>query len=522
MDVILDKKYKVIKKLGGGNASRVMLVENIRLGNKFAVKSVSKDNKINDLLKEGKLLISLEHPGLPKVIDIFEENGDTFLVEEYIEGTTLEEIVKNNGCMNWKSVAEMMIKLCDTLTYLHEKQPKPIIHKDIKPANIMLQDSGRLVLLDFGITKIDDINKNTEDTCIVGTPFYAAPEQCDGRGATLRSDIFSLGITMFYLLKGIVPDGIFISRKISNLEKDIPNAFMKLLNSCVEWEQDKRPATVRVLKDGLSDIITPKGFLHSIKKGINFKKNIVPQDYKKTIILTGAISAGVTTIATALSEKFKSNGIENCIIELRKNKKIAVAFENVDKKEYLSTDSICSKEYEMRDKNQSEILKYSPEKLRDIYILHNQAIENDKNLHKIIADCRQEYGVTIICADIENTEKLINYADKLFVIKDLDLNNLEEYKLLLLKLTSNNNLSSKITLIINKYLTSKIKQSDIVTAMTINKIPFYTIQFEFENLRNAIECFASSYFNCKKFTPIFKNCIASIAEDIYPLGMAKL
>jgi serine/threonine protein kinase len=514
---ILDRRYKVIKPLGTGNSSKVFLVENMRLGNKFAIKVVPKDNKINDLLKEAELLTQLNYQGLPKVIDVFEEDGNTFLVEEFIDGNSLEELVITNGCMNWKTVVELMIKLCDTLTYLHELEPNPLIHKDIKPSNIMLDSSGRIVLLDFGITKIVEINNLQNETCIIGTPFYAAPEQCDGRGATIQSDLFSLGITMIYLLKGVVPDGFKLHRKLSIKETGIPEGLIGLINRCTDWNMDKRPANAREVKKILVDIVNPSGFFKTFKNSFNIDKKNIPMDYRKTVVLTGLNSSGVTTIAVALSECFMSSGVKSSIIELRKNKKLACAFGNIERNRFTTSDDIVAEEKEYYNFSSYKNLLISPDRYRDIYISRSEIIDDGRNFQRLLSDCKLKSGVTILCSDFEYVDKLAEFSDCLYVVKDTDLNSLEEYSELFSDLLQQANIKSKISIVFNKYLNGRINQSDIAAAMSPDKIPFSTIYFELENLRQATGCFAKSFYSCKSFTPTFKNSIESIAKGIYPI-----
>ena len=198
---ILDEKYEVIKVLGQGGMGTVYLVKNSRLGNFWAVKEVSSKwkNQI-DFLAEPNMLKNLSHIGIVRIIDIFYEDDNLYIVEDYIEGNTLKEQVKAKGPLSSELVQDISLQLCSILDYLHSFNP-PIVYRDLKPSNIMIKPNNKVVLIDFGIARIYKESQEG-DTMILGSRGYIAPEQLLNIQSNTQTDIYSLGATMFFILTG--------------------------------------------------------------------------------------------------------------------------------------------------------------------------------------------------------------------------------------------------------------------------------------------------------------------------------
>ena len=207
---ILQGRYHIVRTLGVGGMGAVYLAQDMRLANKpVAVKEMIPDPTATPAEQaqaqqqfqwEASTLASLHHPNLPRVSDYFTEGGKHYLVMDYIEGETLEEITNRTvGFLLERQVLNWAMQLCDVLTYLHSRQP-PVIFRDLKPGNIMVDRSGTVKLIDFGIARVFKPGKKT-DTLRMGTIGYAPPEQHAGKGQTdTRSDIYSLGATLHHLL----------------------------------------------------------------------------------------------------------------------------------------------------------------------------------------------------------------------------------------------------------------------------------------------------------------------------------
>ena len=207
---VIDGQYEILKEIGHGGMSTVYLAMDKRLNKQWAVKEIKKEgsnkNKqvvLNSLLVEAELMKKLDHPSLPRIVSIINDEQTICIIMDYIEGETLEKILKEYGAQPQDIVIEWAMQLCDVLSYLHRQNP-PIIYRDMKPANIMLKPEGNLKVFDFGVAR-EYKEKSLADTTILGTKGFAPPEQFGSRQTDARSDIYALGMTMHNLLTGVDP-----------------------------------------------------------------------------------------------------------------------------------------------------------------------------------------------------------------------------------------------------------------------------------------------------------------------------
>lgn len=208
---LIDGKYEILKMIGKGGMSKVYLAMDQNLNKQWAVKEIVKEgrNKNNEViiqsaLAEANMMKRLDHPCLPRIVDIIERVDVIYVVMDYIEGEPLNKILEKSGPQPQELVIEWAKDLCDVLDYLHSQNP-PIIYRDMKPANIMLQPNGTIKLIDFGIAR-EYKEHNIQDTVSLGTKGYAAPEQFGGKGQTdRRTDIYGLGVTLYHLVTGKNP-----------------------------------------------------------------------------------------------------------------------------------------------------------------------------------------------------------------------------------------------------------------------------------------------------------------------------
>lgn len=208
---IIDGKYEVLREVGRGGMSVVYLAMDKRLNKQWAIKEFRKDKDdaskqvaLKALLDEANLMKKLDHPTLPRIVDIIENNQNVYVIMDYIEGESLNKVLDAYGAQPQEAVIEWAKQLSDVLDYLHTQQP-PVIYRDMKPANIMLKPDGTVRLIDFGIAREYKEGKEG-DTEAIGTRGYAAPEQFGGRGQTdARTDIYSLGVTLYHLVTGKNP-----------------------------------------------------------------------------------------------------------------------------------------------------------------------------------------------------------------------------------------------------------------------------------------------------------------------------
>jgi serine/threonine protein kinase len=269
---ILKSRYKIIKKIGGGGYGQVYLAEDTLKESFWAVKEMDvEDLSDKDRAEireqfwfEAKILVKLSHPQLPKIEDFFEDNGKYYIVMEYIKGKDLFDIIKlSSNPFPVEEVTGWVIKICNVLEYLHNQKPHAVIFRDLKPENVMLSDDGEIKLIDFGISKLFDVNRHTRNYAKAASPYFSSPEQYGGKTTDKRSDIFSLGATMYYIYTGNFPVDA-IERAINeipmtvpgNLNSQIPKKLDNVILKAMELNKENRYQTVEELTGDLLDCIT--------------------------------------------------------------------------------------------------------------------------------------------------------------------------------------------------------------------------------------------------------------------------
>ena len=203
----INERYEIVKTIGEGGMANVYLAKDIILDRNVAVKvlrgDLSSDEKfIRRFQREALSVSNLSHPNIVEVYDVGEEDGQYYIVMEYIEGKTLKQLINKRGALTIPEVIDIMSQLTDGLAHAHDAY---IIHRDIKPQNIMILDNGEVKITDFGIAVAMNATQLTQTNSVMGTVHYLPPEQANGKSATVKSDIYSLGILMYELLIGSVP-----------------------------------------------------------------------------------------------------------------------------------------------------------------------------------------------------------------------------------------------------------------------------------------------------------------------------
>lgn len=236
---ILENKYRIIELIGRGGMSKVWRARdtNKSLSREWAVKEISKTSDVykktvneKKALHEIEIMKSLDHPALPRIVDVIDGPTSLCVVMDYIQGITLQNVLDEYGVQKEEAVVSWMLEVCDILTYLHSRKP-PIVYRDIKPSNLMLNSDGHIKIIDFGIAR-ENIG---DDTMALGSEGYASPEHFTGN-TDERSDIYTVGSTAYALLTGknqkMAPYYIEPIRKIDpslsqGLEKVIQKATRK-------------------------------------------------------------------------------------------------------------------------------------------------------------------------------------------------------------------------------------------------------------------------------------------------------
>src|SRR5947209_6377706 len=267
---VLNGRYEIVRRIGGGGMGAVYLAKDRHLGDapravKEMVEShldpLQHEKAIGDFKRESLLLTSLEHPSIPTIYDYFydDEKERFYLVMKYISGGDIAGRLRNapNGRIDEKTVAEWSMQAADVLDYLH-KRPKPIIYRDLKPANLMIDgNTGRVMLIDFGIARW--VAPQEKGVTAVGTMGYAPPELFSGK-AEPRTDIYSLGATMFHLLTGSDPQDnpllIFDFSKNPRPRQVAPSIsteMERVLMRAVEYKPEDRFRSSGELRDVLAE-----------------------------------------------------------------------------------------------------------------------------------------------------------------------------------------------------------------------------------------------------------------------------
>lgn len=301
---IIDDKYKILTEIGRGGMSVVYLAMDQRLNKQWAIKEILKkantqddEIAINSLMAEANLMKNLDHPVLPRIVDIIDNGKTIYVIMDYIEGRSLDKELKEKGAQPEEKVLGWAKQLCEGLSYLHN-QKTPIIYRDMKPANVMLKPEGTVKIIDFGIAREF---KDSGDTKIMGTPGYAAPEQHRGR-SNPRSDIFALGMTMAHLLTGMGPDSY---APVRQWNPELSEGIEAIIEKCVQIDETKRYQNCAEL---LYDLEHPDKISKEYKRKQKSRlRTFIVSAVMSAVMLISGVACGVA------SNVVKSNNYEELI-----------------------------------------------------------------------------------------------------------------------------------------------------------------------------------------------------------------
>jgi serine/threonine protein kinase len=274
---ILQDRYYIISAIGEGGMGRVYYAEDKRLNQKVAIKeTIAKssessqeiDARIKSFQREAHLLAGkIKHPAVPKVIDYFQFEENWYIVMEYIDGDSLEKQRKErNQPFFVKEVLLLTDQLLQILDLLHNQDP-PIIHRDIKPSNIKVKND-HVYLLDFGLAK--QITGSSSTFATFMTPAFASPEQINNKEVTQKSDLYSVGATMYFLLTNDEPASAFERslaiasgsvdplQNIKKLRLDLPDEIANLIMSALSIKTEERPHSAKMMRLKINDFLTEK------------------------------------------------------------------------------------------------------------------------------------------------------------------------------------------------------------------------------------------------------------------------
>ncbi len=268
---VLQERYRILSLHEVGGMSTVYRTQDLRFTKVERVCIVKEmlntatDPQVREMMtsnfeREANILASLNHPGIVQIYDFFSESARHYLVQEFVDGSNLEDtLTETDGFMSEAQVVHWAIQICEVLSYLHSHDPQPIVFRDIKPSNIMLDKHGRIRLIDFGIAK--NFQSGQKGT-MIGTEGYTPPEQYRG-SAEPRVDLYALGATMHHLLSKQDPKLAapfsFHERPIHNTNPTVSRELTDIVNRALEYDIDKRFGSAEEMQRALMGLSSVRG-----------------------------------------------------------------------------------------------------------------------------------------------------------------------------------------------------------------------------------------------------------------------
>ena len=266
----INDRYEIVKSIGEGGMANVYLAYDTILERNVAVKvlrgDLADDEKfVRRFQREALSASSLSHPNIVEMYDVGEDNGSFYIVMEYIDGKTLKQLVKRRGHLTVDEAIDVMLQLTDGLSHAHDSY---IIHRDIKPQNIMILEDGMAKITDFGIAMAINASELTQTNSVMGSVHYLPPEQAAGKGSTIKSDIYSLGILFYEMLAGTMPfrgeTAVEIALKhikdpmpsIRKVNQKVPQSVENIILKCTAKNPKNRYNNVRELHDDIASALS--------------------------------------------------------------------------------------------------------------------------------------------------------------------------------------------------------------------------------------------------------------------------
>lgn len=413
-DNLFFKKYKYIKSLGKGGCGEVFLAENKNLGNYWAVKEIPKDRKTSvSGYIEPEILKRLNHPALPRICDVYEDEAKIYIIEDYIEGVCLLQELERKGKFEEHQVIEFGIQLCGVLTYLHGQRPDPIIYGDMKPHNIIFTKDGFVKLIDFGVssflrkydTGTEADRTFTAETAFIGTRGYAAPEQYSGAYVSPGTDIYSLGITLIQLISDISPLNSIQYYYNDEYKEYMSHGLFSILQKCIQPSPGLRFQSADQLMKELQDVR-----LNSSNKppgsGLHDKKNIC---LTRIFAFAGTGGTGVSTITAAMAAFTAKGSQPVCIVDLSGSrtleKSLAVKYSTGSAGPVKLTANL----YYINLGDQKSKLKTNPDDHTDPLILYKQFSKLQNQFSSIFVD-----------AELSILKLIEQFVNHIFLVCDMN------------------------------------------------------------------------------------------------------
>ncbi|MCX8023731.1 MAG: serine/threonine-protein kinase [Thermanaerothrix sp.] len=280
---VLVDRYLIQEVIGVGGMGSVYRARDLHFPNVVKIVAVkeminqARDPMVRQTIlqnfeREANLLVTLNHIAIPKIFDYFSHDERSYLVLEYINGKDLEAILnETEGFLSEDQVVKWAIEICDVLDYLHNHKPEPIIFRDMKPSNVMINHNGHVMLIDFGIAKIF---REGQKGTMIGTEGYSPPEQYRGE-ATPLADIYALGATLHHLLTKrdprLEPPFSFSERPIRKINPNVSPELEAVINTALQYNPEDRFPSAAAMKEALLAVARKTGILSRIALPVTMK-----------------------------------------------------------------------------------------------------------------------------------------------------------------------------------------------------------------------------------------------------------
>ena len=328
----INDRYEIIKTIGEGGMANVYLAKDTILDRDVAIKvlrgDLASDEKfVRRFQREALSASSLSHPNIVEIYDVGEDDGNYYIVMEYVPGKNLKQVLKKRGNLTVSEVIDIMLQITSAMGLAHDSL---IIHRDLKPQNILMMDDGGVKITDFGIAMALNATQLTQTNSAMGSVHYFPPEQASGKGSTLKSDVYSLGIMMYELLTGYLPfrgdNAVEIALKhlkepIPSIRSEFPNIPQSVENiiikataknpknrynnanemhedllTCLNKERLEEPKIKLKYNEGISDDVAFEVDKENMDDSFISQIKDTKDNKNKTIIILGSVLGGLVVI----------------------------------------------------------------------------------------------------------------------------------------------------------------------------------------------------------------------------------
>ena len=328
----INDRYEIIKTIGEGGMANVYLAKDTILDRDVAIKvlrgDLASDEKfVRRFQREALSASSLSHPNIVEIYDVGEDDGNYYIVMEYVPGKNLKQVLKKRGNLTVSEVIDIMLQITSAMGLAHDSL---IIHRDLKPQNILMMDDGGVKITDFGIAMALNATQLTQTNSAMGSVHYFPPEQASGKGSTLKSDVYSLGIMMYELLTGYLPfrgdNAVEIALKhlkepIPSIRSEFPNIPQSVENiiikataknpknrynnanemhedllTCLNKERLEEPKIKLKYNEGISDDVAFEVDKENMDDSLVSQIKDTKDNKNKIIIILGSVLGGLVVI----------------------------------------------------------------------------------------------------------------------------------------------------------------------------------------------------------------------------------